>query len=179
MPGDLHGLRMMRAVSIEHGAFDPMCGYRLIRSQCTPLPAILAVALVMLFVSVNAAQAGILLPQPIGFDAKDLDQSLSDNHASGSSSSSTPQESQQWPPSDNDQQPSPLGLLNAPLPAGHSSSNTSTSSSGGAAGSGMALCLLNGTISVTDDLALGRLAEDHGLSLPDPPGTDLLRPPRG
>jgi hypothetical protein len=41
------------------------------------------------------------------------------------------------------------------------------------------ICLLSSAITLADDTSLSRLPEDHGLSLPDPPGTDLLRPPRG
>ena len=132
---------------------------------------------VVLHSDARTAHAGIQLPQQVGFDAKDLEQSLDDEAGAGSSSSSQ-RNSDSWPPTNNDDQPNPLGLLNSPLPTSNSSSSSSSSSAGGATGSGVVLCLFNGTIALTDDACLGRLAEDHGLSLPDPPGTDLLRPPR-
>lgn len=124
--------------------------------------------------------AGILLPDQISFEADDIEQYLADNNSQGStSSSSSParHRSPAWPDENSNEPSSPLELANS-LPTGTSSGTTSSPSPSGAVGSGAVLCVLNSTINLQDDSPFGTLAEDHGLSLPDPPGTDLLRPPR-
>jgi hypothetical protein len=128
----------------------------------------------------STAFAGILLPQQISFDADDIEQILaseSSQASTGASSSSSRRHLPEWPAKDQGQPSSPLELANS-LPTSTSSSTTSSPAPGGAVGSGVVLCLLNNTITVQDDSPLGMLAEDHGFSLPDPPGTDLLRPPQ-
>jgi hypothetical protein len=146
-----------------------------IMTRCSFVPAIFAAAVLVLLISACTSQAGILLPQQIGFDAKDLARSLSDNQASGSTAQ---HDTSQFPRGEQDQQPGPLGLLKGSFPMSHSSSSSSSSSGGGVAGASAALCLANSAITNEDDSSIGRLTENHGLSLPDPPGTDLLRPPR-
>jgi hypothetical protein len=119
--------------------------------------------------------AGILLPEEISFDTQDLERHFNgDEDGAGSVPSKSPVQTS----NENGKTPN---RLKATLPTGNSSSSStsSTSSAGGAAGPGIVLCLFNSTIAIADDSPLGRLAEDRGLSLPDPPGTDLLRPPRG
>lgn len=150
-----------------------MCEYRLLR--CTSMSAI-AVAIVALLSIVTTCDAGIVLPQQIGFEEKDLENALDD--AKTGRASSTSSNSQEWPTKDRGNNQNPSELLKSPIPLGNSSSSSSSSSVGGAAGSGVVLCLFSNTITIADDSSLGRLPEDHGLSLPDPPGTDLLRPPR-
>jgi hypothetical protein len=135
-------------------------------------------AVAALLVGANSCHAGILLPDEVGFDADDLERALKALDQGGTSSSSGQNSPQSWPPEDDNQSRDPIGLLKSSLPMGGGSSSTSTSLSGGAIGSGVVLCLLNGTITHRDDTQLGRLPEDHGLSLPAPPGTYLLRPPR-
>jgi len=146
-------------------------------SRCSPMPAIAAAAMVMLLIGVNTSTAGIVAPPQIGFEAKDLERSLGDSQ---SGSSSAPRDSRQFPnDSEQDHQQGPLGLLKGTLPASQSSSSSSSSSStSGPSGSGAALAFVSGAVAVTDDLSLGRLAEELGLFLPDPPGAKLLRPPR-
>ena len=136
------------------------------------------IAVAALLAGTSTCRAGILTQDGLRFDAADLDRALSDN-AAGAATSTSPSRSpqQQWPPSDNDRGNDPLGFLKSSLPTG-SSSSTSTSSSGGAVGSGVVLCLFNSTITFADESPLGRLVEERGLTLPAPPGTDLLRPPR-
>ena len=157
------------------GVTTRMCGCRLMRYDSSPLPIAILAAVVVMLCSASVASAGILMPQQVGFDEKDLDQALS---AGAAGASSHREHSRQWPPTDNDRESNPLDLLNSSLPTSSSSSGTSTSSAGGAVGSGVVLCVLNNAITTRDDSPLGQVAEDHGLSLPDPPGTDLLRPPR-
>src|SRR5436190_16306615 len=97
--------------------------------RCGPLLALAAGGVAVLLMGTSSSKAGILVPQQISFDVKDLEHSLNDSHASGSSS--TPHNSQQWPPqNDEDEQPGPLGRLKSALPAGHSSSSSSSSSGG-------------------------------------------------
>jgi hypothetical protein len=149
-----------------------------------PLP-LLTLAALCLLVSACATDcyAGILVPQQVSFDANDLEQALDAGAStaattSAGATSSSRRASHDWPADNSDQPTNPLELANS-LPTGTSSSTTTSSSSaGGAIGSGLVSCVLNGTLTLRDDSPLGQLAEDHGFSLPDPPGTDLLRPPR-
>jgi hypothetical protein len=139
------------------------------------VPAMIAAVLVTLLIGTSPAHAGILAPQQIGYDIKDLERSLGSTQ---SGSSSAPDSKQSSADSERDKKIDPLGLLTATLPGNQSSSSSSSSSSGGA-GSGVVSAHMSGTVFMPDDSPLGRLPEDHGLSQPDPPGTDLLRPPRG
>jgi hypothetical protein len=147
---------------------------------------VLALAAVCVLLSLHATpcRAGILLPQQVSFGECDLEKAVNSAAAThgglasgASTSSSNRHRSPDWPASDGDQPSSPLELAKS-LPTGSSTSSTSTSSTGGAIGSGVVFCVLNGTLTLHDDSPLGLLAEDHGFSLPEPPGTDLLRPPR-
>lgn len=125
--------------------------------------------------------AGILLPQQISVDANDLERFLADGSSQSSTGTSSParRHSANWPGDQRDEPSSPLELAQSLPTGGSSSSTTSSPAPGGAVGSGVVVCLLNSTLALNDDSPLGTLAEDHGLSLPDPPGTDLLRPPQG
>ena len=138
------------------------------------LPAVTVAMFIAVF-SATAARGGILLPEQVGFSAADIDRSLESSSTAGSTSTGE-HSSQNLPATDRDEKSNPLGLLKSTLPTSNSSS--SSSSSAGGIGSGSVVCLLNATIALQDDASLGQLAEDHGLSLPEPPGTDLLRPPR-
>jgi hypothetical protein len=151
---------------------------------CLPLLTLAALC-VLLSSSAKHCWAGILVPPQVSFDANDLERAIeqgaSEQGASRSSdgtSSSSRRVSHDWPADESDQPTSPLELANS-LPTGTTSSSTTSSSPGGAIGSGAVQCVLNSTLTLQDDSPLGTLAEDHGFSLPDPPGTDLLRPPRG
>ena len=144
----------------------------------TSFLAFVAIALALLLSSSSVCHAGILLPQQVGFDAQDLDQAMDTGDAAGGASSGSGGASNSWPPNNDDQQPGRLDLLKPSLPVRSSSSSSSSSSAGGAAGSNVVLCLFSGTTMIADDASLGRLAEDHGLSLPEAPGTDLFHPPR-
>jgi hypothetical protein len=139
--------------------------------------ALTAFALVVPLLSGSACHAGILLPQPVDFDVNDLERQFNgDDGSAGAVPANS--HSPTLPNKENGEKPE---RLKATLPTGNSSSSSSssTSSAGGAPGSGIVLCLFNSTIAIADGAPLGRLAEDRGLTLPDPPGTDLLRPPRG
>jgi hypothetical protein len=126
----------------------------------------------------EVAQAGIIVQQQFDFSAEDLAKSLDENTASSAAGASRTTATDVPLPNGEDRNSDPLSLLDSHLPSGSSSSSTS-SSSGGAVGSGLVVCFLNSVCTLRDDSPLGQLAEDHGLSLPDPPGTDLLRPPQG
>lgn len=151
-----------------------MCARRSMR--CTSLLALAVAALAVLLTDASFARAGILAPQQVNFGLSDLDRALADRGAAGSSSSSADSRETPFPFGDRDSHDSDLPKLG--MPVGHSTSTSTSSSTGVGAGSGIVLCLFSSTITITDDATLGRLPEDHGLSLPDPPGTDLLRPPR-
>jgi hypothetical protein len=137
-------------------------------------------ALILLLSSTSVVQAAILMPEQIGFSANDLEGSFTNDDASaGAGSTSSRNNSQPAPSNDESEQKELLGLLHANLPSGGgTSAGSSSSSSGGSANSGAICWSAVNTIATRDDAPLGRLAEEHGLSLPDPPGTDLLRPPR-
>ena len=151
-----------------------MCGTFVIRRQL--LAALVVASTSVLLATVRECKAGIVSPAPISFDAKDLERELSASNAH--CGSSAPRNSQQAPLRDDGQDPNQPDHLKPGIPLNQNSSSSSSSSAGGPAGSVAALGVLSGTIAIADDSLLGRLAEDHGLSLPDPPGTDLLRPPR-
>jgi hypothetical protein len=157
------------------------------------IPQLLAVGCIALamLAAASTCEAGILLPEQVTFNENDLERALENggrNLAAGlaprdtsCSSSSTPirRINRDWWNENERDENRPFELANYHnSPTGSSSSSTSTSSGGGAPGSGAVVCLLSGTLNLRDDSPLGHLAEDHGLSLPDPPGTDLLRPPR-
>lgn len=131
-----------------------------------------ATAIVLGLFAASVAHAGIVAPSQIGFSAEDLEQSLKPGGAGTASSSGRDSQS-----SPTNQQHDPVGLFRSSLPTSNSSSSSS-SSSVGVGGSGSGVYVSNTTIILQDDPPLGRLSEDRGLSLPDPPGTDLFRPPR-
>jgi hypothetical protein len=147
-----------------------MSSQRLMR--CTSVPAIIAVALGIGLLSATVSEAGIVLPEQFNFDASDLEQSASAGQAGTASPSASDL------PTNEDEDPKQSVLLKVVLPSGSSSTSNSPTSTSRVAGSGGMLCVVNNTITVADDSSCGRLSEDHGLSLPDPPGIDLLRPPR-
>lgn len=150
-----------------------MSGFNHIR--CAWLAAMVAAAAGVVLSCASLSKAAIVTPTPIGFDAKDLDRTLNDNKAGCGSSSKN---SQQFPLEDRDQNSRHSEHLKAAIPSSQNSSSSSTTSTCGPAGSGVSLCMFNSTITIADNFLLGRLPAEHGLSLPDPPGTDLLRPPR-
>jgi hypothetical protein len=156
-----------------------MCSNR--RMRCNPLASaiILVVALIVSVSAGSVAQAAILLPDQIDLSADDLERTLSSD-ATGSAGSPSRRCNSDSLPSDNSDKPSErLSLLQGQVPGGGASSNGSSSSVGGNTTVGTVGNPLATTIALRDDAPLGRLAEDQGLSLPDPPGSDLLRPPRG
>lgn len=139
------------------------------------LAAIGAAVTIAVLAATPRCQAGIMTPAPIGFDTKDLERELA---ASKSSGAAVPQHSQPGPDKYGDQSPQQRDYFQT-IPANSTSSNSSSSSSGGPSSSiGTAVGALNTALLLADDALLGRLPDEHGLMLPDPPGTDLLRPPR-
>lgn len=135
--------------------------------------AVFAVALVGFFATAHC-EGGLLFPDELKFDHEDLERALNDKTASGTSSR-VPVDA----PCDDGTENQRPELINTAMPSGNSSSSSSSSSSsGGVFGSGLAICISVIKTVISDDAVLGRLTEDHGLFLPDPPGTDLLRPPQ-
>lgn len=151
-----------------------MCLIKLIRRIQLLLVAIFAMGLGLWLAS--RGEAAIVGPAPVSFDQKDLDKSFNDNKAG--CGSSVPMNSRQVPLDEHSRNTDSLDRLKAALPLGQGSSSSSSSTAGGPMGSAAALSMICGAVPIADDAVLGRLPEDHGLSLPDPPGTDLLRPPR-
>ena len=132
------------------------------------LQAIIAGA-IFLFTD-RPCDGSIVVPDAVGLNANYFE-CLSVNKAI---SSSAPENSKDPEPENDLQKSDPWDFLKGLGPGG---STSSTSSSGGGSGVSYALCIL-GTQICEDDSSCGRLAEDRSLFLPDPPGTDLLRPPR-
>lgn len=135
----------------------------------------------------SKCQAGILMPEQVTFDEQDLDNDLaaglsqrssSSAAATSSSSTSVRRIQRDWWNQEHRDENIPFELTKSKLPTGTTSSSTSSSSSVAGATSSTVVCLLSAPLNLRDDSPLGQLAEDHGLSLPDPPGSDLLRPPR-
>lgn len=143
--------------------------YSRLLSRSALLQAIIAGA-IFLFTD-RPCDGSIVVPDAHGLNANDFE-CLSDNHAS---SSSAPENSDDPEPGKNLQKSDPWDFLKA---LGSGGSPSSTSSSGGTSGVSYALSLSGGTKICGDDSNCARLAEDRSLFLPDPPGTDLLRPPR-
>jgi hypothetical protein len=137
--------------------------------------ALLVGALGSLLTCASEGKAGIICPAPVSYDEADLDRALTGSAAS--SGTSAPQNSDSAPLNHDEQRQSRLRPLKAIIPS-QDSSSSSSSSAGGAAGSGAAAYPLSNAAVSADDSLLGRLAEQRGLMLPDPCGTDLLRPPR-
>jgi hypothetical protein len=141
------------------------------------------VGIASLLLSMSSAatvHAGILQPDEIKFTAEDLERSLSIHESYGAGSSSRHSD---FHPASNDErdQRELFGLKQANLPSSGSSPGSSSSSSSTTSGSmtaGAIASTVNYSSAIRDDSPLGRLAEGLGLTLPDPPGTDLLRPPR-
>ena len=133
-----------------------------------------AIFVVAIFLFANRPCAGsIVVPDSIVLDTTDLESLFSSN----TSSSSAPENSSDPEPENNLQKSDPWDFLKA-LGSGGSTTSSSPTSSGGASGASWGLCVLADTEICGDDSNCGRLAEDRSLFLPDPPGTDLLRPPR-
>ncbi len=143
--------------------------------------AVLMAAVAIALGCANRASAGIIAPQQIGMNAEDLAKWLADKADDGAGSSESTSQarenSKRLPLDGHDLPVDPLGLHESQTPLGSNSSSSSTSSTGGPS-SVPVVCVLDDAIATPDASPLGRLAEDHGLSLPVPPGTDLLRPPR-
>jgi hypothetical protein len=140
-------------------------------SRSALLPAIFVGAIFVF--AVRPCAASIVVPDAAGLSSNDFE-FLSSNQAS---SSPAPTSSDDSEPADNFQKSDPWDFLKALGPGGSTTSSSSTSS-GGASGASWGLCVLADTEICGDDSNCGRLAEDRSLFLPDPPGTDLLRPPR-
>jgi hypothetical protein len=151
-----------------------MCLTKLTRWIQPPMLAIFALGVALLLV--GKCEAAIVGPTPISFDQKDLDKSL--NSGKAGCGSSAPQNYRNHASDESDQNSGGLDRLKAALPLGQSSSSSSSSTAGGGISAGAMPCVFSSTAAIVDDSPLSRLAEDHGFSLPDPPGTDLLRPPR-
>ena len=138
---------------------------------------ILSVAAVVLLPAFGGtARAGIFLPKSVTFEASDLASSLRDNSARKTATC----KHSSFPVRDRGGDPNPLrdqfDVLKGHLPNGtNSSSGTSSSTSSGGISSSF-VCALNCSAVIAEDPISGRLADDYGLSRPDPPGTNLLLP---
>jgi hypothetical protein len=151
-----------------------MCLIKLIHR--IQLPLIVAFATVLGLSLASVGKGAIVGPVPVSFDQKDLDKSLDDSKSG--CGSSAPMNSRQIPSDEHGRNSDGLDRLKAALPLSQGSSSSSSSSAGGGATFGAMPCVFNSTAAISDDSPLGCLAEDHGFTLPDPPGLDLLRPPR-
>lgn len=145
-----------------------------------PSQALFVATAVALVSSGYTCHAGIVLPQPVSFDTHDLQSSLSSG--TGASATSHSRNTQQQRSANERHQPGPwpgpLVLMNTNLPMGHSSSSSSSSVAGGGGDLGAATSSFRVTIGPHNGPPLRKLAEDEMLSLPDPPGNELLRPPQ-
>jgi hypothetical protein len=140
-------------------------------------PALMVVLpLGLLVLGATVGQAGIQLPQQVNFNAEDLEEALRAHASGATSTSSTSRRASR----DDDEVADPSRFLKTSAPSGSNStgSTSSTSSGSGASSLLVVLCEFSGTTVLADDATLSELPEDHGLRLPDPPGTELLRPPR-
>jgi hypothetical protein len=137
-------------------------------------------AIILLTLEGRSAHAGIVAPEAIDFGADDLERSLYDG-SGGACAAPSESESPSPLPTDDCARLALLGLLNnsSSLPTGGSSPSSSSSTSGAYGSGAMIPCVISGLCNMHGDAQINQLAENHGLSLPDPPGTDLLRPPRG
>jgi hypothetical protein len=140
----------------------------------------------------NTCSAGILMPDQVTFDEKDLaaalasrDSGVTEPATATSSMSSAASNSapirrieRDWWSHELENENLPFELAKSKLPTGNTSSSTSSSSSVAGAPGSTVVCLLSTSLIQRDDSPLGQLAEDHGFALPDAPGTDLLRPPQ-
>jgi hypothetical protein len=127
-------------------------------------------------VSPVVARAGVLLPDPVSFDATDLAKALS--AAPAPQSTAAPETSSKWPDHNGEPSPDPTSGLKGNLPTGSNSSNGSSSSSTSSGGAGVSDCNLSCSVIIAADDLLFRIVADFGLDVPDPPGTVRLRPPR-
>ena len=141
---------------------------------------IAAVPLVVLtlFVVPLSASASIVMPDAV---SPDVEQMLSSAEAAStsaatSSSGSNPTPSAPYNERDDSEQELLARLLTANSSTGGSSSGTS-SSSGGANGSAPSALACDVSPTSDADVVASIYGERH-LTLPMPPGTDLLRPPR-
>jgi hypothetical protein len=158
-----------------------MYSIRQLRYKHLAQAIVLIAALTVSVSQSRVAQAAIQLPDQISFSADELERTFLENAAGGAgSSSSRHSDSPQGPTENTNPSTERFGLLQGQVPSGGASSNGSTSStsSGGSTSAGAIGNPLTRTIAVRDDEPLGLLTEEQGLWLPDPPGTDLLRPPR-
>ena len=140
--------------------------------RCALLPAIFVGAIFVL--TVRPCAGSIVVPDSFGVNSNQFD-CLSDNYAS---SSPAPKNSNNSEPAEDLQKTDPWDFLKAIGAGGSTAPSSSTSSTGGASGVSCVLCVFGGTKIRGDDSNCGRVAEVRSLFLPDPPGTDLLRPPR-
>ena len=164
------GMQVVLCACKRKQATSSMFSRRLFRSALMQ-----AIFVGAIFLFANRPCAGsIVVPDSIGLDASDLHFLFS----SDTSSSSAPENTNDPEPGDKLQKSDPWDFLKALGSGGSSTSSSSSSSTGGTFGASCIIGVLNGTKFSGDDSDCGRIAEDRSLFLPDPPGTDLLRPPR-
>lgn len=136
--------------------------------------ALLAAASIV--VASQQCQAGIVGPAPISFGVEDLERELASKSSHGSAT--IPDRAHQLPmENEGDPTQGPSARLKPAAPVG-STSSSGSSSNVNSSGAGNALCVSEKNLADSDDSPSGRLTDPYGLFLPDPPGTDLLRPPR-
>jgi hypothetical protein len=99
-----------------------------------------------------------------------------DGNLSATSSSSVPSSQQTPNQPDRDSEDS-LTIFNPGAPSSNTSTSTSTSSSVSSHTAPL-ISFANGTAMAEDDSITSRLEAQRNISLPTPPGIDLLRPPQ-
>jgi len=121
------------------------------------------------------AEASIECPAMPAFELEDLEHSMDAGSSAGSASGSHSAPAQER--SDEGQR---LVHLGCPTAIPSSGSTTSSPSSGSGASSASATTLGSATAAMLNDADVVRwVAGEQRLSLPTPPGNDLLRPPQG
>ena len=131
-----------------------------------PVWSLLSVVLLPL-----TADASLLIPEETEFELTAI------GEGDGSSTSSADQSNDHpLPPRDAEQLfRIELSLVNGILPTGGSTSGGSSSAGASAGG---AACIAAGGTSIPEDANVSWLAGERQLSIPDPPGSGLMRPPQ-
>ena len=133
------------------------------------LPSVALAAVIALDIT---AHASIILPAAeFELELPAMGEARSDDSPSTDNGEAMPM-SQEDTPAQND-----LTESDAPGPA--SGGNGSGASGGGVSNSNSPNVLLDRTMITPEDNLLGWFLGEFSLSVPDPPGSDLLRPPQG
>lgn len=145
--------------------------------------AVLWAAAIVICLECTFSHGAIYEPPQVGFSVDDLERELSTDavvysRQLSSDSMSSRFGSAEFPSDESEMPDNPLEFVKSWLPTGNSSSGTSNSTTGGGVLSNGVMCALNTTTTILENVLVGQLTEHQPVSLPDPPGTNLIRPPR-